>query len=32
MPNCDSKVSTEAFPPPGIEVVTWYVMMGIGQS
>src|SRR5512145_382262 len=19
------------FPPPGIEVVTWYVMMGIGQ-
>lgn len=21
----------EAFPPPGIEVVSWYVMMGIGQ-
>ena len=21
----------QAFPPPGIEVVTWYVMMGIGQ-
>jgi hypothetical protein len=21
----------KAFPPPGIEVVTWYVMMGIGQ-
>jgi hypothetical protein len=20
-----------AFPPPGIEVVSWYVMMGIGQ-
>ena len=20
-----------AFPPPGVEVVTWYVMMGIGQ-
>ena len=19
------------FPPPGIEIVTWYVMMGIGQ-
>lgn len=19
------------FPPPGVEVVTWYVMMGIGQ-
>lgn len=22
---------TAAFPPPGIEVVSWYVMMGIGQ-
>ena len=21
----------KAFPPPGIEVVTWYVLMGIGQ-
>jgi hypothetical protein len=21
----------KAFPPTGIEVVTWYVMMGIGQ-
>ena len=21
----------EAFPPPGVEVVSWYVMMGIGQ-
>jgi len=21
----------EAFPPAGIEVVSWYVMMGIGQ-
>jgi hypothetical protein len=21
----------QAFPPPGIEVVSWYVMMGIGQ-
>jgi hypothetical protein len=21
----------KAFPPPGIEVVSWYVMMGIGQ-
>ncbi len=21
----------ERFPPPGIEVVSWYVMMGIGQ-
>jgi hypothetical protein len=21
----------EAFPPPGIEVVSWYVVMGIGQ-
>ena len=21
----------KAFPPPGIEVISWYVMMGIGQ-
>jgi hypothetical protein len=21
----------QAFPPPGIEIVSWYVMMGIGQ-
>jgi hypothetical protein len=21
----------KAFPPPGIEVVSWYVAMGIGQ-
>jgi hypothetical protein len=21
----------KAFPPPGIEVVSWYVMMGVGQ-
>jgi hypothetical protein len=21
----------KAFPPPGVEVVNWYVMMGIGQ-
>jgi hypothetical protein len=21
----------KTFPPPGIEVVSWYVMMGIGQ-
>jgi hypothetical protein len=21
----------KAFPPPGTEVVSWYVMMGIGQ-
>ncbi len=21
----------QAFPPPGVEVVSWYVMMGIGQ-
>ncbi len=21
----------EAFPPPGVQVVSWYVMMGIGQ-
>ena len=21
----------ERFPPPGIEIVSWYVMMGIGQ-
>ena len=20
-----------AFPPPGVQVVSWYVMMGIGQ-
>ena len=22
---------SEKFPPPGVEVVSWYVMMGIGQ-
>ena len=22
----------KAFPPPGIEVVSWYIMMGIGQA
>ncbi|WP_394839717.1 hypothetical protein LVJ94_22780 [Pendulispora rubella] len=22
---------TQNFPPPGVEVVSWYVMMGIGQ-
>ena len=21
----------DAFPPPGVEIVSWYVMMGIGQ-
>src|SRR6202048_3652236 len=21
----------KAFPPPGVEIVSWYVMMGIGQ-
>jgi hypothetical protein len=21
----------QAFPPPGVEVVSWYVMMGVGQ-
>src|ERR1035438_8183114 len=21
----------KAFPPPGVQVVSWYVMMGIGQ-
>lgn len=21
----------KAFPPPGIEIVSWYVMMGVGQ-
>lgn len=21
----------ETFPPPGIEIVSWYVMMGVGQ-
>ncbi|HZB92030.1 MAG TPA: hypothetical protein VE397_11345 [Stellaceae bacterium] len=21
----------QSFPPPGIEIVSWYVMMGIGQ-
>jgi hypothetical protein len=21
----------EKFPPPGVEIVSWYVMMGIGQ-
>jgi hypothetical protein len=31
LPNSGSKVSTRRFHPPGIEVVTWYVMMGIGQ-
>src|SRR3979490_1865779 len=22
----------KAFPPPGIEVATWYIMMGVGQG
>jgi hypothetical protein len=30
IPNSGSKVSTKRFHP-GIEVVTWYVMMGVGQ-
>ena len=21
----------DSFPPPGVDIVTWYVMMGIGQ-
>lgn len=21
----------KAFPPPGVEIVSWYIMMGIGQ-
>ncbi|WP_254614662.1 hypothetical protein [Myxococcus sp. CA056] len=21
----------KSFPPPGVEVVSWYVMMGVGQ-
>lgn len=21
----------KAFPPPGVEVVSWYIMMGVGQ-
>src|SRR5207244_13014975 len=21
----------KAFPPPGVEIVSWYVMMGVGQ-
>ncbi|MGX1318510.1 hypothetical protein AB7M17_001963 [Bradyrhizobium sp. USDA 377] len=27
----DKQGFRKAFPPPGIEVVSWYVMMGIGQ-
>src|SRR3954465_14174197 len=27
----DKQGFDKAFPPPGIEVVSWYVMMGIGQ-
>jgi len=25
------RAAQAAFPPPGVEVVSWYVMMGIGQ-
>jgi len=27
----DRQGFAKAFPPPGVEVVSWYVMMGIGQ-
>ena len=27
----DSSGFRDAFPPEGVEVVSWYVMMGIGQ-
>ncbi|MBR0782853.1 hypothetical protein [Bradyrhizobium iriomotense] len=27
----DKQGFRKAFPPPGVEVVSWYVMMGIGQ-
>ncbi|WP_177234791.1 hypothetical protein [Bradyrhizobium sp. cf659] len=27
----DKQGFRKSFPPPGIEVVSWYVMMGIGQ-
>jgi len=27
----DKTEFTQNFPPPGVEVVSWYVMMGIGQ-
>ncbi|WFU25177.1 hypothetical protein QA649_02710 [Bradyrhizobium sp. CB1717] len=27
----DKQGFRKAFPPPGIEVVSWYVIMGIGQ-
>ena len=30
--NSRGKASTKAFPPAGIEVVSWYIMMGIGQA
>jgi hypothetical protein len=33
--NLDAELAKQgfykAFPPPGVEVVSWYVMMGIGQ-
>jgi hypothetical protein len=25
------QAGSSIFPPPGVEVVSWYVMMGIGQ-
>ena len=27
----DSQDYLKKFPPPGIQIVSWYVMMGIGQ-
>ena len=26
-----ARITTRNFPPQGIEVVSWYIMMGIGQ-
>jgi hypothetical protein len=35
LPNINEQLKTQgffkAFPPPGVQVVSWYVMMGIGQ-
>lgn len=29
--NAERQGYYKAFPPEGVEVVSWYVMMGIGQ-
>ena len=27
----NARITTRTFPPPGVEIVSWYVMMGVGQ-